>query len=303
MKIDKDILELVNDGNILFKLWSETDGERDDKIFEKLERTEALIDFENKKREKQKILAGMFIAAASIFLVALATFKITSNVLVPEQVEYMQSFAEKGQIYGFDLPDGTHVILNSGSSLIYPESFNGKTRMVFLDGEANFAVAKNPDCPFMVKTSYLTVKAIGTRFCVNSYPEDKMVKVTLEEGKVVVKLPAVSDESYFLDPDMQLSYNIEDESIVVNSVDAKSIASWKNGRTVFYGASFEEIANVLSRRYDTEIFYDADINKTAVYNIRINPDESLEDALEILSVLIPGSHYKILKNKVYYYFK
>ena len=32
------------------------------------------------------------------------------------------------------------------------------------------------------------------------------------------------------------------------------------------------------------------------------PDETLEDALDVLTLLIPGSHYKIEGDRVYYHF-
>lgn len=40
------------------------------------------------------------------------------------------------------LPDGTTVCLNSGSYVFYPENLEGKTRTVYLMGEAEFKVAK-----------------------------------------------------------------------------------------------------------------------------------------------------------------
>lgn len=36
-------------------------------------------------------------------------------------------------------------------------------------GEGNFDVAKDPDRPFIVKTSYMDVQALGTSFCVQSF--------------------------------------------------------------------------------------------------------------------------------------
>ena len=42
------------------------------------------------------------------------------------------------EIRELTLPDGTYVMLNSKSILLYPEKFTGETRSVYLIGEANF---------------------------------------------------------------------------------------------------------------------------------------------------------------------
>lgn len=57
----------------------------------------------------------------------------------------------KGEFY-MQLSDGTKVWIGARSRLKYPVNFKGKTREVYLEGEAFFDVAKNPDKPFIVKT-------------------------------------------------------------------------------------------------------------------------------------------------------
>lgn len=59
--------------------------------------------------------------------------------------------------------------------------------IVYLTGEASFSVYKNPEKPFIVKTTYFDVQALGTVFTVESYPEDSCTLATLEEGRVQVK--------------------------------------------------------------------------------------------------------------------
>src|SRR5690606_40944622 len=49
----------------------------------------------------------------------------------------------RGGKYQLTLPDGSKVWLNSGSTLVYPAVFVGKTRTVTLTGEAYFEVAHN----------------------------------------------------------------------------------------------------------------------------------------------------------------
>lgn len=64
----------------------------------------------------------------------------------------------KGNAYELELADGTHVWLNAESELSYPTRFAGEMREVRLKGEAFFDVAKNPDCPFVVRTDEVAVQ-------------------------------------------------------------------------------------------------------------------------------------------------
>jgi len=68
--------------------------------------------------------------------------------------------------------------LNSDSRLAYPTVFKGKERVVSLEGEAYFKVAKDAAHPFIVKSGNLQIRVLGTEFNVRSYsPTD--VRVTL----------------------------------------------------------------------------------------------------------------------------
>ncbi|HEY4155290.1 MAG TPA: FecR family protein, partial [Puia sp.] len=70
------------------------------------------------------------------------------------------------------LPDGTQVWLNSGSKLHYKNDFDKSIREVSLEGEAFFDVVKEVDHPFIVHTSAINVRVLGTAFNVKSYPRD-----------------------------------------------------------------------------------------------------------------------------------
>ena len=58
----------------------------------------------------------------------------------------------------------------------------------YLTGQASFSVRKNPEQPFIVKTTYLDVQALGTVFTVEAYPGDSCSMATLEEGSVLVSV-------------------------------------------------------------------------------------------------------------------
>ena len=68
----------------------------------------------------------------------------------------------EGSTSSFTLPDGTSVILNSGSRLSYLSDFGSTHRDVRLDGEAYFDVIHNEELPFRVNTDRLIVTDLGT---------------------------------------------------------------------------------------------------------------------------------------------
>ena len=64
---------------------------------------------------------------------------------------YQELFTPYGTWSVVNLPDGSKVWLNAGSSLKYPTQFNDKQRVVSMQGEAYFEVESDKEHPFIVK--------------------------------------------------------------------------------------------------------------------------------------------------------
>jgi transmembrane sensor len=81
------------------------------------------------------------------------------------------------------LEDGSLVQLNRGAQL--STDFTAAVRRVRLTrGEAHFAVARNPERPFVVEAGGVTVRAVGTAF--NVQLSSAAVEVVVAEGRVAV---------------------------------------------------------------------------------------------------------------------
>lgn len=91
-----------------------------------------------------------------------------------------------GEIRQWRLPDGSTIDLNTDSTVAVQFSF-GERRIDLVQGEAHFAVAKNPDRPFTVEAGQVSVRAVGTAFNVRRRTE--AVDVIVTEGKVKVDAP------------------------------------------------------------------------------------------------------------------
>ena len=72
------------------------------------------------------------------------------NLFKNNNIRYNTLYVPHGGMYSIVLDDGTKVYLNSLSSLRYPTRFTGEKRVVDLDGEAYFEVAKS-EKPFIVQ--------------------------------------------------------------------------------------------------------------------------------------------------------
>ena len=154
------------------------------------------------------------------------------------------------------LSDGSSVILNSGSRLIYPAEFKGDERRVFLEGEGFFKVVKREDkMPFLVQTDNIDIKVLGTEFNVSAYSNDKEVSAILVNGKVEVsqKNKLLSNPEFVLSPGQGCFYSVNEESSLVKEVDTENYVAWMKGYLKFEDQTLENVVRKLKRYYNREI--------------------------------------------------
>ena len=184
----------------------------------------------------------------------------------------------KGGEYQVVLADGTKVWLNSASRLIYPQSFMGKERRVVLSGEAFFDVAHDAERPFVVETSRMNVKVLGTRFNVNDYDDNEEVSTTLVNGSV--EIVSGDQQAFRLVPGEQ-AYGKENE-LEKREVNVRLYTSWIDGKFLFNNTELEEIAKQISRWYDVEIFFSSESVKKVRFTGAIVKFKPLEDLVRMI---------------------
>jgi hypothetical protein len=172
-----------------------------------------------------------------------------------KEMAYNTLYNPRGsKVISLRLNDGTIVWLNSQSSIRYPVAFVGEDRQVEITGEAYFEVAKNLSKKFIVASNGLNIEVLGTHFNVNSYNDNKNIKVTLLEGSVkIIK----GGGTYILKPGQQAQ--VANEIQVFNGANIESVMAWKNGFFSFSGTSVEELMNILGRWYNVEIVFNKSI--------------------------------------------
>ena len=157
-----------------------------------------------------------------------------------------------GQMSNVVLPDGTTVLLNSGTTLVYSGKFNSGERTVSLEGEAFFDVTKDQAHPFVIKTNLLDFKVYGTSFNIQAYPEDKVINTTLVEGSLGI-IGKSGSEITRLVPGENASYSEEDRNLKVGNVNLEMYTSWKGGLVTFRNEKLKDIARKIERWYNVEI--------------------------------------------------
>ena len=209
-----------------------------------------------------------------------------------EMIEVSVAYGEQKRLI---LPDSSEVWLNAGSSILYPETFAKDKRQVILNGEAYFSVKKDTASPFIVETSQLSVKVLGTRFNVKAYPNDEKITTTLTSGKVEVSVR--SQPPHILKPDEQLTYDKKSSDIHISVIDTNDTNCWMAGKLVFTNASAGEIFRTLERHYNTTIDNTAIIPASKRYTVKFLKDESLNEILNILKDII-GFDYQQYEKKI-----
>lgn len=138
--------------------------------------------------------------AAVVLLLVGTWFLSQEHTLDAYREEYTWVEAPKGQRVFITLADGTGVWLNPCTRLKVPNVFDKNRRVVELEGEGFFKVTKNPDAPFIVKTSQYNVRVLGTEFNVFAYPGSENFETELVEGAVYVYDKVNSRQGIHLKP-------------------------------------------------------------------------------------------------------
>ncbi len=163
----------------------------------------------------------------------------------------------RGGQYTITLPDGSRVWLNASSSLRYPVVFNGNGRVVELQGEAYFEVAKQAGRSFVVKVDEMEVKVLGTHFNIMAYNDEPAVKTVLLEGAVEVKKAGFARK---LKPGQGASLHRQSGALeLLPGVNTEETVAWKNGFIQFEGNDIRSAMRQIARWYDVEVVYKGDV--------------------------------------------
>lgn len=232
----------------------------------------------------RSVAAAAILAVVSVSAAGLYFFR-------ENEADLLEAYVPVSGLKELLLPDGTSVLLNSGTVLLYPDRFDGKTRSVYLSGEANFKVAPDKKHPFVVKTSDLWITALGTEFNVSAYPDSKEQAATLIEG--CVRVECADMEPVVLHPGAQLLFDKASREKNLVSPVMDDVTAWQRGELVLRNMSLDDIFICLERKYPYVMVYNPDSLKQGKYSFRFRNDASLDDIMQIMSKVVGDMSYRI----------
>lgn len=281
----------------LFSLWNEYPLMADLSTHQSLKETRRKI--KNAQQEKHLYRITKTIARAAAILIIPLLSIVGSYLYIQKyttETELVQCFVPDGEKKELILPDGSKANVNSGSILIYPKKFKGNTRSIYLSGEANFTVKKDKEHPFIVKTNYIKVQALGTKFNVQAYIESDKIITTLENGAVKVNKTTEDQNSFILSPNEQLEYNYRTGAFEKRMTNAANYSSWTKGELNFMNQPLKEILATLQREYAVQFVINARLFTPDLYTIKFSQQESIDNIMNILTLTVGGLKYDIEDN-------
>ena len=257
---------------------------------------------------RKSIIAGSIavLSIAAVFIFLLNTNSINTAEIAPNKASEITT--KNGSKTYLVLADGTKVWLNAGSKLSYDaDKYGDKFREVSLIGEAFFDVTKNPEKPFIIHTSNMDIKVLGTAFNVRCYPNEKKTETSLVRGRIEVTLKNRPSEKIYLKPNEKLTL-INDNIVapaIANNKKVKNLieipdalvtighlthlnldstiveTSWVENKLEFRSEAFEDVASKMEKWYAVKI-YIMDENLKKEHLTGSFETETVEQALSAL---------------------
>lgn len=233
---------------------------------------------------------------AQVTYSATGQVQVNSNKLTEDDGKeaYNQIIVPKGKRSQIVLADNSKIWINSGSKVIYPRTFEGKYREIYVEGEVYLKVAHDTSKPFIVNTSGFEVSVLGTSFNISAYKNQEKATVVLVEGSVNVK-----------DQQNRHIKMVPNEKVELNQagitgkakVDARDYISWIDGTWTLQGESLKQVLQRLQDYYGQNIRCDTLVENEQMFGKLYLNDDLNQVIKSILSIL--PTEYTIKNNVIY----
>ncbi|WP_316839438.1 FecR family protein [Pedobacter gandavensis] len=257
---------------------------------------------QNERPQKKKTFR-IWAGAAAAVLATMAIFILFNNnrektSSLPQTI-WITKTAEPGKIRNIILPDSTEIWLNAGSTISFPSNIKQASyRTVKLQGEAFFQVKRDPNHPFIVHSSNIQTRVLGTSFNIRAWGKSSP-EVTVLTGKVAVSRDSAGTQSkaIHLIPNQKAGYDLKSGQLYrENLEDARTAIAWREGEMTFDQTPMEEVFEAIERRYALKVITDRsfkDCKLTAKFG-NVNINEVLQTIQMTLAI-----HYSINKQTIY----
>ncbi len=210
-------------------------------------------------------------------------------------VQMIEKTNPSGQKSTIHLKDGSRITLNSSSTVRYPVDFATDERIIELEGEAFFEVAKDESRPFRVKTAHTITTALGTSFNINAYADQDEVEIGLATGRIEVRSTnEITPRIMELEPGQGVVYSRERRKMTQTRVNIGQMTAWTSKELVFDNEEFDAVVKRLERWYGVEILVEGHVDGTLSASFK---NQTLRAVLEGISYSF-SLDYKVSDKKV-----
>ena len=201
---------------------------------------------------------------------------------VKAEPEYNQLLVPAGKRVRVELSDGTRLVVNSQSKVIYPCRFNGDIRKIYAQGEVFLEVAHDKQHPFIVESEDFKLRVLGTKFNISNY-KGRATNIVLVEGSVEVT-DRTERKAQLVPSDL---LNIANGAIAYQKqVDVAEYISWVDGVMLLNGNDLSHIIQKLSIYYGIPIQCDPMVGKEKVYG-KLDLKDDIDEVIECIRQTIP----------------
>jgi len=306
--MDRELLYKFFDGTASIeekeriKTWMESSDENHQTFFKERKIFDAMTLLSREDEEIKEIPIHKsrwfkeFVKIAAVIAVTLAFAFVYQQLKVNRQLSAFQKImVPAGQRINLQLSDGTNVWLNARTKIEYPAVFVGKKRIVRLDGEAYFEVAKNKKMPFIVQTRKGNIEVYGTKFNLEAYSNDSIFNISLMEGSVKV----IRGNNEFMLTPSHMAY-LDKGRMYIAEINDYDAYRWKEGLICFTNESFSDIMRKFVRFYGVDIKIQNDRTAGRRYTGKFRQSDGIPYALKVLQKDMKFEYIRDDNNRVFY---
>lgn len=221
-----------------------------------------------------------FFQAAAILVLALGITFAFQNFVPQTQTA---NFGEKSL---FLLPDNSEVVLNAGSEIHFKKWNWDSNRLLELNGEAYFKVAKGKR--FDVQTNLGKVSVLGTQFNVKA--RKNRFDVVCYEGRVKINY---GNTHILLTHGQSVTF---ENGKQMNRETTSLKPEWMNNEITFYKENINSLLDEVRRQYNITIELNTK-DTTSLFTGKL-PAKNLDVALQIISTTYNLELKKVSKNTI-----
>ena len=264
------------------------------KVGSKNGRREAIVETIENGKENGKTVGRMIRMNRLRSVAAVLMILITTGLVMRFFERHIES--AYGEHLTHQLPDGSVIEMNSGSSLVYHPFWWRFDRSLTFEGEGFFMVQKGK--AFVVESARAVTQVLGTSFSVFSREDD--YKVICHTGRVQVT--AVSSEGSTVLTPNQVAILMPDGQLELSTnIELPDPTPWKSRIFEFTATPLSEVFDEIQRQYDVVIKYPGSIDY--FYTGSLKTDRDIASTLSLVCKAFKitfgqntGGEYQIFEN-------